>query len=164
MPYSLDTATVSELDTAIQNIRTFLTKRGHLMKKVITDREKSFVVLSKVSVVIIELVASGRHARIAERQIRHVKNMMRAVLHSLPYKLPGSLHFKLLTHCCTMTNFTVRANQFTRPTTPAELVLGMLLSMDDIMANAFGRLVMAYDSKHDKDNDKSYEAIVIGFE
>jgi hypothetical protein len=67
MTHPLETATVTELDTAIQTIRTFFTKCGHLVKKFITDREKSSVILSKVSVVVIDLVASGRHARIAER-------------------------------------------------------------------------------------------------
>ena len=63
-----------------------------------------------------------------------------------------------------MTNFTVRSNHFTVPTTPAELVLGILMNMDTVMNAQFGKLVMAHDPRHGKDEYKSYEALIVGFE
>jgi len=130
----------------------------------VTDRERSFQALNQGHKLPLKLVASGRHARVAERQIRHVKNMMRAVIYKLPYKLPGSLYGRLLFHCANLTNYTVRANYFNVPSTPSELVVGKLLDFNNVVEQPFGKLCMAYDPRHGKDDMKSYEALVVGFE
>ena len=113
------------------------------MDQFITDREKSFYSLSQSNSVRIKLVAAGRHARVAERQIRHVKEMMRAIIYNLPYQLPDSWYVDALFYSVCMTNFTVRSGRFNVPMTPAELVLGIKLDYDNVISYPFGKVVMA---------------------
>jgi hypothetical protein len=89
---------------------------------------------------------------------------MRSILYNLKYKLPGSLYGRLLFHCANLTNYTVRANYFNVPATPSELVVGKLLDFNNVMEHPFGKLCMAYDPRHGKDDMKSYEALIVGFE
>ena len=157
--------TKSEMSKALEKISNFYTtKAGKAVENYVTDRDKSFVSMSQSNVVKIKLVAAGRHARVAERQIRHVKNMMRSIIYNLPYELPHSWYVNALFYCVCMTNFTVRSGRFNVPTTPAELVLGTKLNYNNVMRYPFGKIVMPYQEDHAKDEARAYEGVVLGFD
>jgi hypothetical protein len=108
--------TKADVHKAFDDLMSFYETRAQSpIGTLVTDRERSFQALNQGHKLPLKLVASGRHARVAERQIRHVKNMMRAVIYKLPYKLPGSLYGRLLFHCANLTNYTVRSNHFNVP-------------------------------------------------
>ena len=135
----METLTTDEAKAALEVIGNFYrTKFGTPVEDFVTDRESCFVAINSDQSLNITLVATGRHARIAERQIRHVKQMLRAVIHSLDYKLPNSLYVHALYYCATMTNLTVRSGHFTEPTTPAEVVVGKKLDYERVMKYPFG--------------------------
>ena len=90
--------------------------------------------------------------------------MMRAIIYNLPYELPNSWYIDALFYSVCMTNFTVRSGRFNVPTTPAELVLGTKLNYDSVMAYPFGKVVMSIVRDVEKDGDRAYEGVVVGFD
>jgi hypothetical protein len=157
--------TKAEVSSALDKVQNFYSvKAGKPVERFVTDREKSFIALNQSNSIRIRLVAAGRHARIAERQIRHVKEMMRAIIYSLPYELPDSWYVDALFYSVCMTNFTVRSGHFNVPTTPAEMVLGTKLDYDNVVKYPFGKVVMPSVREPAKDGDRAYEVVILGFD
>jgi len=108
------------METIINFIEALMRRRP---RRIFVDREsvlKDFESFASVQVV---RSAANRHARVAERAIRTVKDRMRATLTSLPYKLPGQLYKHLADWSIQRINMIPNSKSF--PRTPGEIYVSL---------------------------------------
>ena len=163
----LENKTQEHVQQALENILKFFARHGHHTRTIITDREPVFVAISKNFPVPIWMTATDAHVRVAERYIRHLKNMMRTILASLPHKLPHFLHPKLLEHCAHLHNFTATTHYHGSQSTPNESVTGTKPSLTQILDGKFGTIGMFTEPNLLENDDMAPRAklgIIVGFE
>ena len=116
---------------------------GHVIKAMRSDREAAFVAMeSEINQlgVTLDRSAAGRHARVAERAIRTIKDRVRATRYGLPYRLPLDMLQYLVFDVVSSLNNTV--NNKTGSRTPRDLLTGAKLSLRDHYSLRFGAIAV----------------------
>lgn len=133
------TARVAE-ETLLNQIQTVQNK-GFRIIKVTLDPASEFVSVSRFDLdgVPVTLVGPNAHVHMVERQIRTIKERVRAVIYSLEWKLPYSL-IKFVVYFCV-----IRLNQIARrslgPVSPTERFTGKKLNFSKDVRVGFGDYV-----------------------
>ena len=128
---------------AVLSVRNIYKGHGHVIKKVRSDREAAFIAMEpflNASGIIVDRTSSGRHAKMAERQIRCIKDHVRAVRSSLPFRLPLDLVQHLVADVVISLNNTV--NSKTGGRTPRDLLTGDKLNLERHYRLAFGDIAI----------------------
>jgi hypothetical protein len=150
------------METIINFIEALMRRRP---RRIFVDREsvlKDFESFASVQVV---QSAANRHARVAERAIRTVKDRMRATLTNLPYKLPGLLYKHLADWSIQRINMIPNSKSF--PRTPGEIYGIVALSLDEVFKTEFGVAGIFKIPSNQRSEDLSQQGeqgIVVGYE
>jgi hypothetical protein len=128
---------------------------GFNVTRVVVDLESPLVALAeKGADALVVPIAKGQHVQRAERQIRTLKERARAILHSLPYRLPARCIVHLVTYIVQKYNALPRRS--TGPVPPNELFTGRKFSFKHDARSAFGSLVLSREP--DTDNSMTARA------
>ena len=150
------------MDTVLGYIESIMHKRPTVMY---TDREAVLKDFQHYRGIQVLQSAPNRHARIAERNIRTIKDMMRAVLVSLSVPIPDGLIKYLVDWVIQRRNQLV--NSKSAPNSPAEIYGLRLLTAKEMIATAFGKLGYFKIPTDQQTNDLAPQAefgIVVGYE
>lgn len=149
---------------ALDSITTFIKKYGFNVDTFHSDREAAFVSIGADDIKITHTGGINDHEYVAESYIRRIKEIMRCIICSLPYKLPSFLYTHLMHHATILFNHRVGAAS--DPITPFQIIVGSKLSVDEILRGKFGRIAMFRidDANRDELQSRSEFGIVIGFE
>jgi hypothetical protein len=134
--------------TIINNHIALCRNHGFNVTRVIVDLESPLVALAeKGADAVVVPIAKGQHVQRAERQIRTVKERARAILHSLPYKLPGRCVVHLVSYIVQKYNALPRRS--TGPVAPNELFTGRKFNFKVDAKSAFGAMVYSKEPQTD---------------
>jgi hypothetical protein len=121
---------------------------GFRITRVIVDLESPLVALAERGVgAVVVPVAKGQHVQKAERQIRTLKERARAILQSLPFRLPARCVAHLVTFVVQRYNALPRKS--TGPISPNEQFTGRKFSFKHDGRATFGEMVFAKEPVND---------------
>ena len=119
-----------------------LATRNFIVTKLFSDGEK----VLKHPVMQHELVSPGTHAAIVERKIRVIKERCRAIINSLPYKLPLKLFKHLIAYVVKRINMLANTSDHAQVhVSPRELFYGRKVDYKRDLSHSFGEFVQAYN-------------------
>jgi hypothetical protein len=134
--------------------------------KVKCDREAAFnVYASVVSPLLLTRTSAEGHASRVEVLIRIIKERARAIMYSLPYRLPSSRYTDLINFVVDIKNFlpsTVRSTS-----TAMEMVCSKKMREEDFLKLQFGMMVATIiptNQRGPKTEAVAQEGIIVGFE
>ena len=159
--------TSKSLKEAIHKVIGYLKAYQHTVREVHSDAEAVFgacaAYLGHLGI-ILKQKAPGNHARRVERFARTLRSKMRAVIKSLPYKLPPKLYVPLVQSTIISSNLV--PNSQTKTVSPATAVTGIKPSFKGSLQYKFGDAVMCFRpniAKTDKDTMRADRAIFLYF-
>lgn len=163
----LDSKSQSEIQTALTTTVNFYEQHHHKPKRIVCDRESVFLAVGRDFKIPLFANATDAHSRTAERYIRHLKNMMRTELASLPFTLPHFLHPKLLENCAHLHNLIASTHLAGAQMSPCELVIGFKPKLDQVMDAKFGTIGMFVVPNLLTNDDmapRAHMGMIVGFE
>ena len=128
---------------AVLRVQASYKAYGHTLSSVRSDREGAFIAMAPHlgdAGIVVDRTSSGRHSKVAERYIRTIKDHVRAVRASLPYRLPLHLVQYLVMDIVSAMNNCV--NSKTGGRTPRDLLSGQKLDLDYHYKLAFGDIAI----------------------
>ena len=102
----------------------------------------------------------GRHVRVAERAIRHTKDLFRTLIYDLPYLLPVDLFPSAIKYITQSINLTPNANNQYRA--PLHLFNDEFPRFHDHLRSSFGMLVATYNLTDPNDRKDDFPRADIG--
>ena len=157
----------ADLKDAIYKVIGYMKSFQHTVKEVHTDAEAVFgacaAYLGHLGI-ILKQKAPGNHARRVERFARTLRSKMRAVIKSLPYKLPAKLYVPLVQSTVIANNMV--PNSQTQNKSPSYAVTGIKPSFKGSLQYKFGDSVMCFRpniAKTDKDTMRAERALFLYF-
>ena len=143
--YNLKHSTADHISTALTGIISVYNSHRHQVQKIVSDHGSNLVA-SAVNMGLLGVqmgtTIPGQHAKRIERKIRTIKSRERAVLASLPYKLPAKLHGELRANVITTINMLPTANSSGR--SPMELFTGVKPDLRMLCRAPFGTPAIFY--------------------
>ena len=156
-----------DLQDSIYKVIGFMKSFQHTVKEVHTDAEAVFgacaAYLGHLGIVL-KQKAPGNHARRIERYAKTLRNKMRAVIKSLPYKLPSKLYVPLVQSTVIAGNLV--PNSQTQNKSPTYAITGIKPSFKGSLQYKFGDAVMCFRpniAKTDKDTMRADRALFLYF-
>lgn len=139
---------------------------GSVTIKIKCDREIAFNVFeSVVRPVHMARTSAEGHASRVEVLIRILKERARAIIYSLPYKLPASRYGDLISFIIDMKNYLPSTTK--SPSTPMEAIFSKRLREEDMLQLHFGQMVAVIvppNQRGPKSDAVAQEGIIVGFE
>ena len=155
------------LKEAMHKVIGYLKAYQHTVREVHSDSEAVFgacaAFLGHLGI-ILKQKAPGKHARRVERYVQTLRTKMRAVIKSLPYKLPPKLHVPLVQSTIIGSNLV--PNSQTSTVSPATAVTSIKPSFKGSLQYKFGDAVMCFRpniEKTDKDTMRADRALFLYF-
>ena len=152
---------------AVKELKDDYDKKGYTLSSIKRDNGGSMpsidALVNKYDIDVIPCTA-GRHVRVVERCIRHIKEMFRATIFNLPYILPTELYPNLVTYVTGSINMSINVNNDYR--TPLHLFTKEFPRFHDYCRADFGQLVATYNivdpSMKRDDSPRADVGIIIG--
>ena len=160
----LSNATSAETVRGLKVVADIYKKAGHEIKKIRSDNGGGFIAdatkkaLDAMNVEIAqdettqsllamaiehEYCSAQSHVRVAERAIRHAKELFRATIYDLPYLLPNKLYSNAMIYVASSINLAINASNDVR--CPWQLMHGEAPRSHDFLRSSFGQLVTTYN-------------------
>ena len=112
----------------------------------------------------IEYCTAQSHVRVAERAIRHAKELFRATIFDLPYLLPNKLYANAMVYVASSINITINSKNDVR--CPWQLMHGAAPRSHDFLRASFGQLVTTYNqfnpNRMRDDSPRADVGIIVG--
>ena len=165
----LSNGTAVEIMRGVNIVKEAYEKDGHKIEKLRTDNGGGFLAGKtkadlKTMGIEVEHCAPQSHVRVAERAIRHIKELFRSTLFDLPYLLPNELYKNLMSYIVSSTNLTINSNNDYR--CPFQLMTGEAPRSHDFLRGSFGQLVTTYNqlnsNRRSDDSPRADISIIIG--
>ena len=128
---------------AVLKVKSSYAAYSHIIKSVRSDREAAFIAMETqlgLEGIHLDRTSAGRHAKVAERSIRTIKDHVRAVKAGLPFRLPLDLMQHLVADVVASINAGVNTKTGIR--SPRELLTGTKLSVDRLYKLKFGTIAV----------------------
>ena len=155
------------LKEAMNKVIGYIKSYQHTVREVHSDAEAVFgacaAYLGHLGI-ILKQKAPGKHARRVERVVRTLRSKMRAVIKSLPFKLPPKLYVPLVQSTVIGNNLV--PNSQTKTVSPSTAVTGIKPSFKGSLQYKFGDAVMCFRpniAKTDKDTMRADRALFLYF-
>ena len=143
MVYHLRSMKETDISAAIGDHIKMIKENGYIPMVITLDPAQAHIALGKsLDGVPVKIVAPGTHVRIAERAIRVVKERMRSVLASLPFKLPTKLFPSLASYVVNRINCIPRLHGI--ESSARELFKGTKLNYKIDLVMSFGQYAQVY--------------------
>ena len=112
----------------------------------------------------IEYCTAQSHVRVAERAVRHAKELFRATIFDLPYLLPNKLYANAMVYVASSINITIHSKNDVR--CPWQLMHGAAPRSHDFLRASFGQLVTTYNqfnpNRMRDDSPRADVGIIVG--
>jgi len=138
------TRAVESLRQPLKNQISTIEKQGFVVTMMLSDGEGAISALQSESTVPLNPAGAGSHVPKIERKIREIKEYCRAILHSLPYDLPGALIQYLVYFAVSRINLVPHVNG-PSSVPPREAFLGIKTDFNKDIRFGFGDYVQATD-------------------
>jgi hypothetical protein len=161
----LNSKQMSEIKSCIHEFIQYYKDRTFNTKRILCDREKSFVSMDRINGTQLVYTAPSQHASRCERAIRTLKDIMRTTITSLPYKLHPKLYPRLMEYAIQRRNIIINTNS--RNGTPNQIINNSKISYKDISHTTFGRIAFFHIPSCELQNNMSIRSelgIVVGYE
>jgi len=142
-------STAGHISQALVNIFSKFNSFGHKIRHVLSDHGSNLVAAAvDMGLMGVTMATSvpGQHTKRVERKIRTIKDRERAVLSSLPYKLPEELYGELRANVIESLNMLPSSSCPGR--SPLETVTGVKPDLSMISQAPFGTVGLFYDYTH----------------
>ena len=184
----LNNSTSAEAVRGLKLVADIYSKAGHSIRKFRTDNGAGFTAdatnkalntmhIESVPIDIkefanelvtmaieIEHCTAQSHVRVAERAIRHAKELFRATILDLPYLLPNKLYPHAMVYVASSINLIINSKNDVR--CPWQLMHGTAPRSHDFLRSNFGQLVTTYNqinpTRRKDDAPRADVSIVVG--
>ena len=156
-------ADATTIANTLKIVASEYTEKGHKLSTLKRDSGGSMPNVDALLVshgIICSPSSVGRHVRVAERAIRHIKELFRTLLFDLPYLLPVDLFPSAIKFITQSMNLTPNVNNKYRA--PLHLFDGEFPRHHDHLRSSFGALVATYNLTDPNDRKDDFPRADIG--